>query len=542
MSKLQRLALDLRAAQMGRKMLLPVLLPGALRTYFATRLEPDESRASIRRSLEAREDRFLRLCESEVFKRPDSPYLQLFRSAGCEQGDLQAGLTRDGLDATLVRLARAGIYLSADEFKGKCDVQRGEVSFRVAPRDLQPRGASPGLPTESSGSTSQPLRSLSSIEWLAAESHATRLFLEAHGLESHAHAALDVILSGAAGMAFLLMLARAGIRPDRWFCRRLHHTWPERFYQSFVAAQVRWAAERWGPGFPAPEFLDPPDVRPVVRWVAERAGEGERCCIRCVGSNAVRIARSAIEMGVSLGSVTFVVSGEPFTEAKRRAVENSGAGFAVMYGYTPGVVHVGRGCPRRHFTDEMHVDLSTLAVVDHDRRTESGADSVRPLLFTTLLPSAAMLQINVENGDYAVIERRNCGCPMGEAGLDLLIHRVRSFEKFTCQGMNYSFGDLYQLVEDFLPRQLGGGPGDYQLVEEGAADGEVFLTLRIDPDVGVVEEDKALRSLLEGLSIGSRSQRLMARVWSETGALRIRRERPVASARGKVAPFVLRSG
>ncbi len=84
---------------------------------------------------------------------------------------------------------------------------------------------------------------------------------------------------------------------------------------------------------------------------------------------------------------------------------------------------------------------------------------------------------------------------------------------------------------------MGGRPGDYQLVEESDGEGRVFLTLRIDPDIAGIDEERALAALRDGLAAGSRGQRLMVRVWSETGALRVRRERPAASLRGKVAPL-----
>ncbi len=32
--------------------------------------------------------------------------------------------------------------------------------------------------------------------------------------------------------------------------------------------------------------------------------------------------------------------------------------------------------------------------------------------------------------------------------------------------MSYSFSDLYEVLEKILPLEFGGGPGDYQIVEE----------------------------------------------------------------------------
>ncbi|NHZ73121.1 MAG: hypothetical protein GWP16_01460 [Nitrospirae bacterium] len=539
---LRQIAEDLRDAPVGRLAALPLRLPGALRAFFATTLDRPAALQAVERSLRSREDRFLDIVRDQVFGRPDSPYLRLFRHAGCDLIDLRASLESSGLEDTLSRLAEEGVYLSADEFKGKSPVKRGQLSFDVSPRDFEPRRPSLGLPTESSGSSNRPFRSLSSLDWLGQESPITTLFLAAHGLERHAHAAVDVILPGGAGMLFLLMVAKSGIAPEKWFCRTAHTGWVERRYQASIARQVMRGARRYGPGFPVAEPVDYRDLRPVVQWVARRAEAGAQCCIRCVGSNAVKIAKAALGMGVSLSPVTFVVSGEPFTDSKRAVVESAGAGFTVQYGYTPGAVHVSRGCARRRVTDDMHVDLTTLAVVEHSRIVDGDALSVLPLLFTTLHPSAAVLQINVENGDHAVLERNRCGCDLGEAGFDLHIHHVRSFEKFTCQGMNYAFTDLYELVEGRLPAKFGGGPGDYQLVEDGQDGGDVLLVLRVAPGLGDLDEGAVLRELERGLSASSRNQRFMARIWQEAGVLKVRREPPQVSERGKVLPLLVAPG
>ncbi len=75
------------------------------------------------------------------------------------------------------RLAQEGVYLSADEFKGKCPVVRGQLCLeRAAP----------------------------------------------------AHA----------GMLFLLMAANSGIAPEQWFCRAARAGWAEQLYQASIARQV----------------------------------------------------------------------------------------------------------------------------------------------------------------------------------------------------------------------------------------------------------------------------------------------------------------
>ena len=42
----------------------------------------------------------------------------------------------DGIEATLERLARQGIFLTLDEAKGRCPVVRGSLTFTIDPRRL----------------------------------------------------------------------------------------------------------------------------------------------------------------------------------------------------------------------------------------------------------------------------------------------------------------------------------------------------------------------------------------------------------------------
>jgi hypothetical protein len=103
--------------------------------------------------------------------------------------------------------------------------------------------------------------------------------------------------------------------------------------------------------------------------------------------------------------------------------------------------------------------------------------------------------------------------------------------------MNYFGTDLFELLEDTLPSEFGGGPGDYQLVEEEDSGGQTRLTLVVHPNVKNLNEEKLLCRLQEGLAQGSRNNRFMAGVWKDAGTFRLRREAPYASPRGKILPL-----
>src|SRR5262249_38459952 len=264
---------------------------------------------------------------------------------------------------------------------------------------------------------------------------------------------------------------------------------------------VMLAAARWfGRGLPSPEPLDPADIGPVLRWTLEQRKRGRIVCIDTVANNAVRIAAAASAAGEALADVKFIVHGEPMTDAEREVIECAGAGYAVRYSSEPSF-QLGVGCARPAYTDEVHVNQHLYAVIHQGFPLADPYAPSEALLFTTLHPLAPQLLLNAQNGDYGTLERRHCGCALEEAGLALHLHGIRSFEKFTGEGMNYYFGELLELIEKKLPTEFGGAPGDYQLVEEEEA-GRTCLTLRIDPCIGALDEKKITTRLRAELGKG----------------------------------------
>ncbi len=239
---------------------------------------------------------------------------------------------------------------------------------------------------------------------------------------------------------------------------------------------------------------------------------------------------------MSLEGTKFSVSGEPFTESKHEVIERVGASATARYSFS-GAGPVGGGCARPRYTDEVHVNTHVLAVIPHPTPLTDDGRSVRPLLFTSLHPSMPVFFLNVENGDYATLDRRDCGCAMEKVGLTLHLHHIRSYEKFTSEGMNYFYGDLYEFFEKTLPAEFGGGPGDYQLVEEEDENGQTRLTLRVPPQVGATDEQTVLHRLRDELARGSWANEFRTLIWERAGTLRVRREAPYASSRGKILPL-----
>jgi len=510
----------------------------ALPGFFRDRITVKQAREELKRALDSREQRFLELARTEIYQRTTSPYLRLLKLAGCEFGDLQLSVHSHGLERTLERLAKEGVYLTSDEFKGKKEVVRGGDCFRVSPRDFEPLKPSAGFVAQSSGTTNRPVRSDISLDWLTLRALALAIFLSAHDLFSRSHAMYDAILPGAGGINNLLIYSKLGICADRWFARKIpNNTWLETQYHYFMTRMIVQMGRWYGPGFPKPELIDIADIPRIVRWVSEKRHEQKTCCVASAASSAVRIARVAQEMGESLEGLKFNVSGEPLTDSKREVMERVGATVTCRFSYG-GSVQAGYGCANRVYTDEIHVNQHMVALICHPRPLADDDDSpIHPLLGTTLYPSASRLLLNVGNGDFATLERRDCGCALGKAGLTLHLHHIRSYEKFTSEGMNYFYGDLYELFEKILPAEFGGGPGDYQLVEEEDSNSQTRVILLAHPAIGRLDEDRVLDRLRVALANGSRGNRFMTRVWESAGSFKVRREIPYASPRGKILPL-----
>jgi len=517
-----------------------VALAAALPRFFRERVTVQQAEEEIKRLLDNRVERFLELARTEIYERPSSPYLKLLNHAGCEFSDLRAYVYRQGLEETLEQLAREGVYLTADEFKGKKEVVREQLVFRVSPDDFEPLNPSPGLVLHSSGTRNRPVPFVHRLAWLAIRALGTAVFLSAHGLYSYTPALYDSILPGS-GAIHLLINSKLGKMPDRWFARKVPVSTPLAATYFYLTTYLLVLMGKWfGSGFPKPEFLDISDIHRIVHWVAEKRREGEACYIITITSSAARIAQVAWGMGVSLEGTKFSVAGEPFTEAKEEVIKRVGASTTSRYGYGGGV-NIGFGCANPSYRDELHVDQNMLALICHPKPLAGIGSPIHPLLCSTLHPMAPRLFLNVESGDYATLEKRDCGCALERVGLTLHLHTIRSYEKLTSEGMNYFYDDLFEVLERTIPSEFGGRPGDYQLVEEEDDKGQTRLTLLVDPAVGDLNEENLLSRLQQALGQGSPSNRFMSKVWQDAGTFRIKRQAPYASARGKILPLHIRS-
>ena len=181
-------------------------LIGALPEFLRSRITLEQAKEKTRRLLDNRNEAFLELMRHRVYENRSSPYLQLLKFVGCEFADLRAQVFRHGLESTLEQLASEGAYLTSDEYKGKKAVIRGSFSFQVSPGDFESSVAIPGFVTQSSGTTNNPVRTSTSLEWMALRTLGTAVFSSAHNLFAYSHALYDGILPASA-VSHLLMNA-----------------------------------------------------------------------------------------------------------------------------------------------------------------------------------------------------------------------------------------------------------------------------------------------------------------------------------------------
>ena len=123
-------------------------LPGFLRRPITL----GEARATLRHRLEHRADDFLRLAREVIFRSAASPYPELLAWAGCEYGDLEKMVRREGVEGALAVLARRGVYLTVDEYKGRCPIVRGSATLAAKPGALRDPAAKADLSVRTGGS------------------------------------------------------------------------------------------------------------------------------------------------------------------------------------------------------------------------------------------------------------------------------------------------------------------------------------------------------------------------------------------------------
>jgi hypothetical protein len=485
--------------------------------------------------VEEREDNFLRIAERGIFGYERSPYRQMLALAGCELGDLRDEVRRKGLEGGLGALREAGVYVTFEEFKGRTPIVREGREIAATPDDFDNPFISRSYQMSTGGSTGKARQVAMDIDHLVVGS-VTQLVVDTiHGFAGVPTALWFEGLPGN-GLSSVLSRVPGQIVPERWFTPVVGSTRgvPRRF--RFAERGILTVARAAGARIPMPEPVPLERADAIARWMGETLETHGRCALRTMVSRALRVCLAAQELGIDLTGALISAGGEPPTEAKVREITRTGARFISGYHFTE-AGPIALACTKPAGDDDLHFMEHHLALIQHARSVPGFDMDVESFHFTTLLPTAPKLLLNVEIDDYGVVEERSCGCPFDELGLHRHIRRIRSFSKLTGEGVTLVGNDMVRILEEVLPARFGGSALDYQLLEEEDEHGFTRLSVVVSPRVELRDETALIDLVLEELGSGEADAGISRTIWRQAGTLRVKRMEPVWTSRGKLLPL-----
>jgi len=505
---------------------------GGVRQFLRTPLTRADTLARLKESLEKRGERFLATVEAGVFVRPSSPYLPLFQHAGIEPGDLRALVRDDGVDATVDTLYEEGVRISLDEFRGRRPIERSGLSLYVTEEDFDNPLARVGWRTTTGGSRSLGRQVLLNLEHMERNALYYMLFLIAHDAFARPEA-LWRPLTSRTGVNNALRTAQRRKPIEKWFSQTRFRE--QRFGDAALTAYALLAARVWAAPLPAPEYVPFGKAERIARWLEGRVRAGRPPMLMATVGSCTRIAIAAREHGCDMAGTLFRSGGEALTPARADTIAATGAKAFADYSFSE-VGRVGVSCADPAAVGDVHLLLDKIAMVQRERVVPTTGETVGALFFTSLLPSAPKLMINVENDDYATVEDRECACPIGALGFSRHLHGIRSYEKLTSEGVTLRGTDVLTLLERTLPGRFGGSPTDYQLVED-VAETVPVLSVVVSPRLGSIDEQEVVSAVLSALERGGPRAAAVAKVWANAGTLRVVRREPYATSAAKILPI-----
>jgi hypothetical protein len=491
----------------------------------------NQAQELMRDRLDSRSASFISLCMSTIFKNPDNPFAMLLHSAGYTPDRLENSVSSRGLETTLSDLANKGVYLDIEEFKGKKPVIRRGLSLHFSASDVD-KVAGPSVYLQSSGSRGPRMQTPIDMEGIKLLSSYIPLIADFLQVKN-----LPVILyypmPSVPGIIHLITFALGGFTPSAWFSQ----TPVLPLWRSAVGIKLRillLAARLRGVSLPAPKFSDIRHPVLLARWINKNCPNGS--LIATFPGSALRLIQVSQMTRTKLPPIVFILGGEPITPLKRKILEEDGHRVFPWFS----TVEAGRialGCLNSKTPDDMHILEDRFVAVKHERFVDSLQKKQSSLLFTSLLPEAHKLFLNVETGDSGILEKRICKCPWETLGLRTHLHSVQSFEKLTLEGMTYMSDALSSLVDDILPSRFGGTPADYQFSEEEGKDGLTRLVVSVNP---VIEfnEISLHDVVMETLRASSPIITPMTDLLTRASSVIVCRRHPRLTASGKILTLI----
>ena len=502
--------------------------------YLKRRLTSEDAHSRLERAINDRATNFLTVLERGVFEQKGSPYLRLFQRAGIELGDVQRLVRTQGLEPALGQLYDNGVFVTLDEVKGRKPIDRPGLHIPISRTAFDNPLSARHYRGMSSGSRGPRTRVNIDLGMMEHEAAYVHHYLDAFDLWKRPYCAWRPVPPVVTGVKWILRLEALGKPLDRWFSQTKVDFKDGRWKFALFTALTVSEGRLFGRRFPSPEHVpsDAPD--PVCRYLVQMKQRGTPAVVDTMVSSAVRLCTYAQASGIDISGTLFRLGGEPLTDAKLRLIEAAGCTAICFYSITE-VSFVGAPCASGSAPDDVHLLMDKLVALRRPKPTPTG--SVEALIYTTLLPSSPKLFINVESGDFADVEVRDCGCPLGRLGFNQHLSRIRSYEKLTGEGVTFLGTELLRLIDEVLPVRFGGSPTDYQLVETEES-GVTRILVIANPSLGHLDESSVMTSVLDTLR-SCPGGHAMTSQWIQSGTLRLVRTVPCQTASAKILPLYL---
>jgi hypothetical protein len=510
-------------------------LPLSLRRFARHTLTLEQAQRIVRERMERREENFLRTVERTVYGHPASPYLTLLKMSGCELGDLQALLRQQGLEGALRALRDEGVYVTFEEFKGRKPIVRYGKTIPVSARDFDNPSALRHIAFQTGGSTGAASNVAIDVDHIAETAPHRLITLAAYGMLDAPSANWRGILPDNA-LASMLRQAYTGKWFERWFTQigwRDSKHWLK--YSSATCYILFWM-RLYGMRVPFPEAVRVDQALVVARWMAEALKKHGRCVLHTIVSRGVRACLAAQEAGLDLTGATIKAGGEPPTPAKLQEMERAGVRYISSYAMVE-AGGVASGCARPVDGTDVHLFKDGYALFSYPYAVEGLGIEVPAFNLTTLLPTAPKVMLNVQMDDYGIVEERRCGCDLEAYGYTTHLRQIRSYSKLTSEGATLIGTEMVRILEELLPARFGGGPLDYQMMEEEDEKGLTYLSIVINPRLEIDSEAAVVEFVLGALRRSSPMADAARTIWQHAGTIQVKRMEPIWTGRGKLLPL-----
>jgi hypothetical protein len=511
-----------------------------LHKFLRKPLTPEECRTSVRHQLQNRNSSFLSILERGIYENARSPYLRLLRHSAIDYQTIAAKVEREGIEATLEMLYDAGVYITFEEFKGRRPVRRPGLEFAVRPQDFDNPLLGRDYELRTGGSRGAGTRIIVDFDLLAHEAAYHSLSIECLKLSGRPVVIWYAVPPVVNGFKHVMRNAKIGHPVEKWFSQSRLSLRPRAVKYFVFTNYALYSSILSGVALAKPDYTPLEQAHKVAAWLAAKRASGSPAELHTNPSSCVRVCLAAQKSRLDISGTFFRLNSEPYTPAKARVVAAAGCKAAAQYSLAE-IGNIGMACGNPAALDDVHLLTDKLAVIQREKTLVNSTVRVGALVYTTLLPSCPKLMLNVESDDYGKVERRNCGCILGQIGFEQHISEIRSYDKLTSEGMTFLGSELISLLEDVLPARFGGNPTDYQLVEE-EEDNLPKVSIVISPALGDVDERAVIQTVLSCLGSQPGCKSMMTDLWREGRTLRVMRREPLVTGAAKILPLHLLRG